>query len=300
MRKPALSFAAVPGRRRKTIELASEIERRGFTGLFCPTFGDGLALCEALALTTREIEFGTSIVNIYARHPSDYAQSAAFLHEISGGRFRFGIGVSHDFFNALLGVKTGSPLADMRCFVEDLRKAGKRNGGLPPVILAALRRKMVRLAGEIGEGVVWANAACSNMPASLQELPAEKRNGGFFIGNMIPTCVSDDREAAAAVMRRVLRDYVQLPNYQKYWIEAGYEDEMRALQETIAKGERDELTERMSDRWLRDVTLFGSASEVWEGVERWRAAGVHTPILVPSSAKGGQMEAFEEVFAAFP
>jgi alkanesulfonate monooxygenase SsuD/methylene tetrahydromethanopterin reductase-like flavin-dependent oxidoreductase (luciferase family) len=299
MRKPALSFAAVPGRRAKTIELAAEIESRGFTGLFCPSFGDGLALCEAMAFKTRDIVFGTSIVNIYARHPLDYAQTAAFLHEISGGRFRFGVGVSHDFFNHMLGVKTGKPLADMRTFVADLHKAGKRSGGLPPVILAALRRKMVRLAGEIAQGVVWANASCSHMPASLQELPIEKRSGDFFIGNMIPTCVSDDHAAAAAVMRRALRDYVQLPNYQMYWIEAGYEDEMRDIQETIKRGERDKLLERMSDRWLRDVTLFGTAAEVREGVERWRAAGVHTPMLVPSSASGGQMEAFQEVFAAF-
>jgi alkanesulfonate monooxygenase SsuD/methylene tetrahydromethanopterin reductase-like flavin-dependent oxidoreductase (luciferase family) len=299
MQKPALSFAAVPGRRRKTIDLAQEVERRGFPGLFCPSFGDGLSLCEALAFTTREIEFGTSIVNIYARHPYDYAQTAAFLHEISGGRFRFGVGVSHDFFNASLGVKTGRPLSDMRHFVNELQKGAKRSGPLPPLILAALRRKMVRLAGEVAQGVVWANASCSHMPASLQELPAEKPSGDFFIGNMIPTCVSDDQEAAAAVMRRALRDYVQLPNYQKYWIEAGYEDEMCDIQQTLQRGERDKLLKRMSDRWLRDVTLFGTASEVREGVERWREAGVRTPILVPSSVNGGQLVAFEEVFATF-
>ena len=55
----------------------------------------------------------------------------------------------------------------------------------------------------------------------------------------------------------------------------------------------------MSDRWLRDVTLFGTAAEVREGVEAWRGAGVQTPILVPSSTRGGQMKAFEELFAAF-
>ena len=55
----------------------------------------------------------------------------------------------------------------------------------------------------------------------------------------------------------------------------------------------------MSDRWLADVTLFGSAAEVREGVEAWYAAGVKTPILVPSSTEGGQMRAFAELFAAF-
>lgn len=179
MPKPALSFAAVPGRRHRTVELATEIERRGFTGLFCPSFGDGIALCQELAHATSKIPFGTSIANIYMRHPHDYAQTVAFLHEISGGRFRFGIGVSHAPANDRLGIKTGTPLADMRRFVSD------------------------------------------------------------------------------------------------------------------------QLLHLMSDRWLSDVTLFGTASHVKDGVERWRAAGVTTPILVPSSTRGGQMEAFEELFAAY-
>ena len=57
--KPALSFAAIAGRRRATLDLAQEIERRGFAGLYCPSFGDALGLCEALALMTQSIPFGT-------------------------------------------------------------------------------------------------------------------------------------------------------------------------------------------------------------------------------------------------
>ena len=299
MTTPALSFAAVPGRRRATIELAQEIERRGFAGLYCPSFGDGLALCEALALSTRTIEFGTSIANIYTRHAFDFAQTASFIHEISGGRFRFGIGVSHAPTNAWLGVQTGRPLADMRRFVGDLRAGAERAGALPPIVLAALRRRMVALAGELGDGAVWANAARSHMPASLQALPPGARRESFFVGNMIPTCVCDDRAAGAAVMRRVLRGYVQLPNYQQYWIEAGYADEMHAIQRAIAERRGDDLLSLMSDRWLNDVTLFGPPARIRDGVEAWRAAGVKTPILVPSSTRGGQMEALREIFAAF-
>jgi len=83
---PALSLAAVPGRRQRTLELAREIETRGYTGIYCPSFGDGLGLCTALALTTQSIPFGTSIAPIYYRQPEDYAQTAAFIHEISNGR----------------------------------------------------------------------------------------------------------------------------------------------------------------------------------------------------------------------
>ncbi len=299
MSMPALSFAAVPGRRRATVDLAAEIERRGFTGLYCPSFGDGLALCEALALRTTTIPLGTSIVNIYTRHPHDFAQTAAFVHELSGGRFRFGIGVSHAPTNARLGIQSGAPLADMRRFVGALREGAERTGPLPPLVLAALRRKMVALAGQLADGVVFANAARSHMHASLQALPAAARRDDFFVGNMIPTCVCDDRAEGAAVMRRALRGYVQLPNYQRYWVEAGYEDEMRAIQRALADGQADKLTGLMSDRWLSDVTLFGPPARIRAGVEAWIAAGVRTPILVPSSIRGGQMEALRELFEVF-
>jgi len=296
--KPAISYVAMPGRRRATLDLAQEIERRGFPGLYCPSFGDALGVCEALSLVTKSIEFGTSIVNIYTRHPQEYAKTACLIHELAGGRFRFGIGVSHAPVNQHYEVKTGRPTEDIRRFVADVRKAAEGNGDLPPIVLATLRKPMVRLAAEIGNGAVWANAARSHMRESLALLKPEQRvSGSFFIGNMIPTCISDDRVAAAAVMRKTLRSYVALPNYQNYWIEAGYEEEMRGIQNAIAA--RRDVTQRMSDPWLRDVTLFGSAGEVREGFEAWLAAGVSTPILVPSSTSGGQMKALEELLTAF-
>ncbi len=298
--KPAVSLVAVPGRRRATLELAQKIEREGFTGIYCPSPGDGLALCQELALVTREIALGTSIAHIYTRHPLEFAQGAAIVHELSGGRFRFGIGVSHGPAHERLGIRPGKPLEDVRRFVTELKTYDKQVGGLPPITLATLRQKMVALAGEIAQGAVWANAARSHMPASLAHLPAAARTDpAFFIGDMIPTCIDDDRNAAAAVMRKTLLSYAKLPNYQNYWIEAGYEDEMRAVREAIARRDEDGIAKALSDRWLRDVTLFGPASEVRDGVEAWRAAGVKTVILVPSSTRGGQLVAFDELFAAF-
>ena len=296
-RKPAISLAAMAGRRQPTLEVAQEIERQGFSGIYCPSFGDGMGLCEALALCTKEIFFGTAIANIYTRHPFDYAQTATLIHELSRGRFHFGIGISHAPTNSRLGLKTGKPLADVRSFVEQLRKGAQRWGDLPPLVLAALRKKMVQLAAEIGQGAVWANAARSHMPKSLSFLG--ERVGKMFVGNMIPTCISDDRAAAAAVNRKTLTGYVMLPNYQNYWIEAGYEDQMRAIQRAIADGQQDKIPSLMSDQWLADCTLFGSVKEVRDGVEAWYAAGVKTPILVASSTSGGQMKAIEELLAAF-
>jgi alkanesulfonate monooxygenase SsuD/methylene tetrahydromethanopterin reductase-like flavin-dependent oxidoreductase (luciferase family) len=296
-RKPAISLAAMAGRRQATLEVAQEIERHGFAGIYCPSFGDGMGLCEALALCTKDIHFGTAIANIYTRHPFDYAQTATLIHELSRGRFYFGIGISHGPVNSRLGVKTGKPLADVRSFVDQLRKGAQRWGDLPPVVLATLRKKMVQLAAEIGQGAVWANAARSHMATSLAFLGDAAPS--TFIGNMIPTCISDDRQAAAAVNRKTLTGYVMLPNYQNYWIEAGYGDEMRAIQRAIADAQHDKIASLMSDKWLADCTLYGSVREVRDGLEAWYAAGVTTPILVASSTSGGQLKAIDELLAAF-
>jgi len=295
-RKPAVSLAAVPGRRKATIELAQRFEKEGFSGIYGPSLGDGLALAEAVALSTSQVPFGTTIANIYARHPHDYAQTAALIHEISGGRFRFGIGVSHGPTLARLKLTAGKPLDDMRRFVGELEAGAKLAGPLPPIVLATLRQKMVALSAEIAQGAVWANAARSHMPASLKHLPeAKRKDPGFFIGNMVPTCIDADKAAAAAVNRRTLTSYVKLPNYQNYWMEAGFEEEMQAIRKAIAAGEEDRIPSLMSDRWLSQVTLYGSPSEVRDGVEAWYAAGVNTLIVVPSSTRGGQMVALQEL-----
>ena len=295
-RKPAVSLAAVPGRRKATVDMARRLEEEGFAGLYCPSFGDGLGLCEAIALATRDIPLGSTIANIYTRHSFDFAQTAAFVHELSGGRFRFGIGISHGPAHERLGVKPGKPLEDIRRFVQDLKAGAKQAGELPPITLATLRKKMTGLAAEIAQGAVWANAARSHMPESLKALPdAARANQDFFVGNMVPTCIDTDRAAAAAVSRRTLIGYVKLPNYQNYWIEAGFEEEMQAVRKAVAAGQEDKLPSLMSDRWLSQVTLYGSPTEVRDGVEAWYAAGVKTLIVVPSSAKGNQMAALQEL-----
>ena len=296
-RLPAISLAAVPGRRLKTLAIAEEIERRGFPGIYGPSLGDNLSLCLAIALRTSRIEFGTSITPIYGRHVNEHAAAASFVHETSGGRFRFGIGVSHEPALARLGLSGGKPLSDIRKFVADLR-AVPRAGELPPIVLATLRGRMIRLAQEIGDGMVFANGARSHMAASLANLSGEARQGvRFFIGNMIPTCISDDEDAAKAVNRRTLTSYAFLPNYRNYGKEAGYVEEMEGVEVAIKAGDTARAAACLSDRWLADTTLFGSAAKVREGIEAWFDAGIKTPIIVPSSASGGQMRALEEFFA---
>jgi alkanesulfonate monooxygenase SsuD/methylene tetrahydromethanopterin reductase-like flavin-dependent oxidoreductase (luciferase family) len=296
---PALSLVAVPGRRKATLEVARDAERRGFAGLYVPSIFGNMAQCTALALATERIPLATAIAPIYARTVEDFAHSAAYIHEISGGRFRFGIGVAHGPSHVRMGVTPGKPLGDTRAFVEKFRSY-EGIGALPPIVLAALRKRMVALSAEIADGLIFANASRSHVARSLGAIPAAKRaDPGFLVANMIPTCISDDIEAAKAVNRRTLTRYTTLPNYRNYWKEAGYGEEMAAIETAVAEGRQSDIPSLMSDRWLADATLFGPASAVRDGVAAWRDAGVSTPILVPSSATGNQLKAVEEIFYAF-
>jgi len=133
---------------------------------------------------------------------------------------------------------------------------------------------------------------------------------GVFVG-VIPTpgiaylCRTSDASAAISIsashnpyadngVKIFGHDGMKIPDA----VEEEIEDEMRAIEQAQTAGDAAKIPGLMSERWLKDVTLFGSAAEVREGIEAWYAAGIKTPIIVPSSASGGQMKAFEEVFAA--
>ena len=294
---PAISLSALPGRRHKIIEFAKESESRGFAGIYLPSLGDNMALATAIGWATKRIVFGTSICPIYFRSTLDLAQAAAFIHEISDGRFRFGIGVAHAPSHERHGVRVGKPLSDIRDFVETARNA-ERIGELPPITLATLRKKMISLAGAIGDGMVFANGSRSHMSESLGVLPAQKRNDlNFFIGDMIPTCVYEDEDIAAEVNRKTLVPYAFLKNYRNYWKEAGYGEEMANVENAINDGgDAKAVGNCLSDKWLSDNTLFGPPQKVLEGLEAWYDSGIKTPILVPSSAQGNQLKAIEEIF----
>ena len=116
---------------------------------------------------------------------------------------------------------------------------------------------------------------------------------------MIPTCIDEDLSAARAVNRKTLSRYALLPNYRNYWKAAGYAREMANVEACISADNMEGVQACLSDRWLDDTTIAGSPRRVRDEVEKWKAAGIKTPILVPSSTRGGQFQAFAELFSVF-
>jgi alkanesulfonate monooxygenase SsuD/methylene tetrahydromethanopterin reductase-like flavin-dependent oxidoreductase (luciferase family) len=295
--RPALSVVATAGKRQAILDLAQQADEQGFAGLACPSLGGTMGLAVSLAHATTRIPFWTSIQPIYYSHPVEMANTAGHIHEMSGGRFRLGLGVSHGPVVQRLNVETGKPLTDMREYVSAMRAHERFSGELPPIYLATMRDKMLQMSMEIAQGAIWANASLSYMTRQLaqNQVPADD---SFFTANMIPTVIDEDSRAADAINRKTMMGYVVLPNYRNYWKQVGYVDEMNAIEDALAAGNRDALPQLMSDTWLHDCTIAGSPSFVRTRLLEWKESGV-LPIAVMSSTTGGQAKAINELFAMY-
>ena len=279
MEKPYLRIWDLPGSRAEKLALAQEVERRGFPGVWAPSRGDNIAFLLAVLERTDRISVATGIAHIYLRHPHLMAQAGSLIEELHPGRLMLGLGVSHQPTHAELGLSVGRPLSDMREYVAEMR-ANTEGAAFPRLVLATLRRRMTVLAAEIADGALWANGLRSRMATSLAAIPRERRDD-FFVGTFIPTAVDENRAAALAAARDKLFLYFSRPYYQAYFEEAGYHDEVAAARAAVAAGDDEARLAAISERFIADACLVGTASEVREQAEAWAAEGV-TLVLAPA------------------
>ena len=294
---PALALIENSAERKTLIRLVQEAEERGFSGLFIPSIGDYLDFCREALQATSRISIATSIAPIYHQPAHELSRTATEFHNLFSGRFRLGLGVSHASMLEAAGIRAGRPLSDMRDYVAALRDTAAKTGAqLPPIYLATLRDKMLRLAHEIADGAIYGTGVLSNLPSQLVRCGI-RANEAFFVGNMIPTVVDDDRAAARAVHVVASNDYLMLPNYRNYWREAGYASKIDAVEDAIAAGRDSNLVDLMGDEWLADITIFGDGTRARQHVEATIKAGI-LPIVTPMSSTGDVAGAGARIIAA--
>ncbi|HEV3229010.1 MAG TPA: LLM class flavin-dependent oxidoreductase, partial [Solirubrobacteraceae bacterium] len=264
---------------------------------------DALTVITAYALSTERVRVGTGVVPIYTRTPATMAQTAATIDELSGGRMNLGLGVSHrPVVEHWHGHEIHRPVAEMREYVTIVRAilagedppAGERWRtsfhfmGLDPrpqlpIYMAALSPGMLRLAGEIADGVVlW---LCT--PEYIRDVVVPKvaegreRTGrtldGFDLVAAVPAAATDDVDAALAAMRGELLPYFALPFYRAMIERSGYGDEIAAFD--ASGGDVEAMRAAISDRFLEDLTAIGTEEDVRRGLERYRQAGASSPCL---------------------
>ncbi len=266
---------------------------------------ESLTVLTAYALSTERIRLGSGVVPIYTRTPATMAQTAATLDELSGGRLNLGLGISHrPVVEGWHGQTIDRPVAEMREYVavvrailcgedppegEKWRTAFHLVGLDPrpdlPIYIAALSPAMLRLAGEIGDGVVlWLCNPNYIRDVVIPELRtgrqrAGKDLNGFDVVPAVPAALTDDRDAAYAAMRRDLLPYFGLPFYRAMLERSGFEAEIAAFDG--AGGDVEAMQAAISDRFLEALTAVGDEQAVLGGIERYRDAGATSPCVGP-------------------
>jgi F420-dependent oxidoreductase-like protein len=281
------------------IDLARRAEALGYESVWV-THGagrDSFVLLSAYAAATKTIHVGNGIVPIYPRHPVAMAQAALTLSELTGGRFRLGIGVSHKAsMEGAMGLTLAKPLTAMREYVAVLRGAfgdGAEFDGTmyrahwkmalpvplpaPPIYLAALSVKMCELAGEIADGaILWLCAPAYIREAAVPAIERGRRRAGktlagFEIVASVPLAVTDDPKTALPAFRSELSRYFQLPFYRAMLETSGLADAVKAF-------DRDG---QVPDNAAAVLGAVGDASAARAYIDAYRKAGVTLPAVRP-------------------
>jgi 5,10-methylenetetrahydromethanopterin reductase len=273
----------------RLIEWARAAEDAGFSGVFMTEANnDSLACSLALGLNTKRIKLGTAITNIYLRHPNLLANEAAAVQEFTGGRFILGLGTGHREGNSALGIEMGVPLTRMRETVKTLRamldggKTGPRVSAKLPLYLAGVSRPMVKLAGEIGDGVIFNFFPPARVKEALGELGEGAKVAGRDPKQIEATLfatafISDDLEAARRPARKLLSRYGALKFYGNMMAHAGFEREIAAIR--AAGRDADAAIKAVSNELIDATLLCGSESRVRERLQELCAPGIGTAIV---------------------
>ena len=292
---------------RLALDLAPQAEAWGYESLWVTHGGgrDSFLVLAAYARSTRTIGIGNGVVPIYPRHPVALAQEALTLAELSGDRFRLGIGVSHkSIMTEALGLDMGSPLEAMREYVTVLRSAlsgtvehsGRRYRvnwrcalprlpKPPPIFIAGLSTKMLELAGEIADGVIlWLCA-----PAYVREvvIPAivrgrariKKSLDGFEVAAAVPVAVTHDVEAATALFKEELTRYMRLPFYRAMLAASGFGEDLAAFERE--KSKYASPGPAIPEGLVAALGGIGDVQIAREYVAAYRRAGVTLPAVRP-------------------
>jgi 5,10-methylenetetrahydromethanopterin reductase len=292
MAKIALAFSIMPDSPLPTIvEWTKQAEDAGFDGVFMTEANnDSLACCLGLGFNTKRIALGTAITNIYLRHPNLLANETAALHEFTNGRFILGLGTGHRPSNAALGIDMGGrsdPMKKMRETVATLRRMfdGRTNPKISDrqsIFLAGVSRPMVRLAGEIADGVIFNFFPPARIKAALGELREGAAKAGRDVKDVIPTLfatafISNDIEAARRPARTLLSRYGTMPYYGNMLAAAGFEREMAGIR--AAAGDAKAAIAAVSDAMIDSTLLVGPEERVRDRVKELTEPGIGWAIV---------------------
>lgn len=314
------------------LELAREAERLGFAAVWAAeAYGsDAATVLGYVAAQTSTIDIGAAVLQIPARTPAMTAMTAATLDQLSGGRFRLGLGVSGpQVSEGWHGVRFDDPIGRTREYVDIVRAALRRETlrhdgehyqlplpdgpGKPlhlmlhpvrehiPVYLAAIGPRNLRLTGEIADGWLPVFFAPEHAGEQLAQVEAGATAAGRTLADIdiaptVPLVVGEDWQSCADRVRGYAALYLggmgsrEKNFYNQLACWMGFEDAARRVQEHYLDHDYAAAMEAVPLEFIDATSLLGPVERVAERLVAYAAAGVGTLNVSPLAAGAGPDE----------
>jgi probable F420-dependent oxidoreductase len=284
------------------LPLFRQAEAAGYDDLWTgETAGpDGFTPLALAAAVTDRIRLGTGVVNPYTRGPALLAQTAAALQDASRGRFVLGIGASSNVIvERWNDVPFTKPLSTVRDAVDELRPLltpsdppGRGRGKFKletqpetavPIIIAALRDKMLRMAAAHGDGAFTNFLPIGGLPHVAEQVRAGEAEAGKAAGSVELACrffcIPQPVEEALPFARFMFAAYGTVPVYAEFFRSLGWAEQLDPMVEAWQAGDRKLALERSPDELIKEIFVFGSPDEQRARLEEFVDGGITTLIL---------------------
>ena len=256
------------------------VEELGYSSIWVPEVvgREPFSLLATVAAVTQRLRLGTSIDSIWARDAVSMRVAAATLQELSGGRFILGLGVSHPHLaEKVHGHRYDRPLTRMQEYLAAYRSAPYRGPTYapdpePPILLAALRARMLELAAAETAGAFPYLVTVDRVRWMRDQLDAAGAAARPQLCVPLHTVLESDPQAARTTARTYLTPYLRTPNYQASWAEQGFSPE--------------DWQPPVSDRLVDAMVAWGDEAAIGARVHATRDAGADHVALIPIAPSG--------------
>jgi probable F420-dependent oxidoreductase len=274
-------------------DLVRRAEAAGYTDLWSgETNGpDGFTPLGLAAAWTETPRLGTGVVGVFQRGPALLAQQAAALADASGGRFVLGIGSSSDrIVEGWNGIPFERPYSKVSESVDFLKVAlaGERtpNGfkletapAEPiPIVLAALRGRMLKLAVDKADGAFTNFLPLSGLPQVAEGI-AGAPDGFELLCRFF--CLPGPREQVEPVARFMFSSYITVPVYEAFYRWLGHGEKIDPMVEAWQAGDRAAAAATAPWDLIEDMFILGEPEAMKERLGEFVAGGITLPILTP-------------------
>ena len=291
-------------------EIAREAERLGYVDAWSLE-ADGIDCFAPLALVgaVTSMRLGTAIANVFTRGPATLAMSAAGIAEVAPGRFCLGIGAgSQPIVESWNGGVFNRPATRVRETAQFLRRAltgervvfrgetfsvdGFRLTRAPanpiPIYVAALRPGMLRVAGEVGDGVIinWLSAEDVPKSVAVCREAAEKAGrdpAALEITARLLINIDPPSPQSELAVRRHVTAYLNVPVYRAFQEWLGRGEALGPMWSAWQSGDRKTAVAAVPETVMNDLIIRGSMDAIRAHVQRYLDAGVDTAFLALST-----------------